>query len=598
MLEAFRKRFSRRRLFVFAGGLFSSILAACSLEQADETDDDSESPTPTATPEPRPSPTPTPTPSPSPIATPSPTATARPTPEPQSPVRYWLEPGIADSSPGLVERVTGVILESPGADSPEPAEADSEAEADVLIRRPAGRDGEIIVYGQPLIPVAAIDQYCPGLTVGQIEEMLAGTLTNWIEVEGQDREVVPALHPSAERYGFSAEFRVGTPDQLPQQAGSTPGLVALVPRSWVTFHVHSLYVDDIDPLREELRPDIWPWWEQIAVSLAENSEGQDPSVIADELDELNAGARARARTMLSAVGDVCLGRTIHTTMVQQGDWRAPYRLVTDELQRGDLTIGNLECAITGSFDPPADPRTFSFMTFPEAVDGLAFAGFTALSGANNHAMDFGVTGMRDTVAALSEYGIQHFGAGDDLEAARQPCLLEHDGTTFALLGYDAISMHYAGATAESGGVSPMVRDYVTEDIQRAREQADVVIPFFHWGVEYTLTPTEGDRQMAHAAIDAGADLVLGGHPHWVQGMEIYQGRPIFYSLSNFIFDQEWSFETKQGFILHLTFDRAELVGFRVVPVLIEDFYRPRIVEDDVRTTILGRFWESTGLIAD
>jgi poly-gamma-glutamate capsule biosynthesis protein CapA/YwtB (metallophosphatase superfamily) len=229
---------------------------------------------------------------------------------------------------------------------------------------------------------------------------------------------------------------------------------------------------------------------------------------------------------------------------------------------------------------------------------LQFAGYHALSGAYNHSLDFGVVGMRDTTAALEAGGIQHFGTGDNLEEARQPCLLEHDGVTFAFLGYDAISMQWAGATAETGGVAPMVQEYVVEDIQRAREIADVVIPYFHWGIEYTLTPTENDRRMAHAAVEAGADLVLGGHPHWVQGMEIYQGTAIFYSTANFVFDQEWSFETKQSFVLHLVFDGPRFVGYRVVPALIEDFHRPRIVEDEVRNTILGRFWESSFTIAD
>lgn len=593
MITALRKRFSRRRLFAYAGGLMGSILAACSADQADEGEEDSESPTPPATPRAEESPTP----SPSPTRAPSPTATSEPTPESRAPIRYWIDPRVADASPELTERLTGVLAEWPGEDAPAPVSVDNADEADVLIQRQGERDDEIAVYGEPLIPVAAIDQHCPGLAADQVGALLDGSIANWIDVEGQDRDVVPALHPAGEIYAGGIDRSVTSRDELSQLAGATPGMIALVPRSHATFNVHSLYVDDVDPLRDELRPDSWPWWEQVAVTFASQGDERDPGELASEIQELNVDAGAPPRTMLSAVGDVCLGRTIHTTMVEQGDWRAPYRLVADELQRGDLTIGNLECAITGSFAPPEDPRTFSFMTFPEACDGLLFAGFTALSSANNHALDFGETGMRDTISALSEHGIESFGTGDNLTAAREPCLLEHDGTTFALLGYDAISMNYAGATDESGGVSPMIREYVVEDVQRAREQADVVIPFFHWGVEYTLTPTDSDRQMAHAAIDAGADLVLGGHPHWVQGMETYQGRPIFYSLSNFIFDQEWSFETKQGFILHLTFDGAEFVGFRIVPVLIEDFHRPRIVEDDVRSTILDRFWESTRLVA-
>jgi poly-gamma-glutamate capsule biosynthesis protein CapA/YwtB (metallophosphatase superfamily) len=358
-----------------------------------------------------------------------------------------------------------------------------------------------------------------------------------------------------------------------------------------------MIVDEVDPLRDELSPDTWPYWERVSIEFDSGLDSRFRDAIAEAAEDFNEAASRPKRTMLSVAGDVILGRTVHRIMVEQNDFLAPFRLVADELQRGDLTVGNLECSLTGSFAPPEDPRTFSFMTFPEAVEGLEHAGFHAMSGGNNHAMDFGVVGVQDTRETLTTVGIQHFGAGVDLAQAREPAILEHNGVTFALLGYDSISMHYAGATSQSGGVAPMLAEYVVEDIQTARDRADVVIPYFHWGIEYVLTPQESDRQMARTAIDAGADLVLGSHPHWVQGMEIYDGKPIFYSLSNFIFDQEWSLETKQGFILHLVFDGVRFAGYRVVPVLIEDYHRPRIVEDEMRSIILGRFWESTSIIA-
>jgi poly-gamma-glutamate capsule biosynthesis protein CapA/YwtB (metallophosphatase superfamily) len=496
----------------------------------------------------------------------------------------------------LVERTLEHIAFSSAQFGTELVRVEDESDASFVFGHQDEAEGSVFITGEPLVAIVRTDQRVAEVFREDITRLMNGEIQNWAELGGQDWIVHPVvLEGSAAPFEAEAQTSI-TLDEVGGQFSEHPGLITLIPRSLASFTMQTLIVDDVDPLRDELTAENWPWWEEIQLR-AGDDQGRLVSIILEELRSTSDKAHAERRTMISVTGDVMLGRTPHRIMVERGDWTAPFPLVADELQKGDLTIGNLECAITDSFTPPADPTTFSFMTFTDAVEGLQYAGYHALSGANNHALDFGVVGMQDTTAALESVGIQHFGTGNTLEEARQPCLLEHEGITFGFLGYDAISMNYAAATPQSGGVAPLIREYVEEDIQRTREIADVVIPYFHWGVEYTLTPTENDRRMAHAAVDAGADLVLGGHPHWVQGMEIYNDTAIFYSTSNFVFDQEWSFETKQGFVLHLIFDGVTLVGYRVVPVLIEDFHRPRIVDDEVRSTILGRFWESSSIIA-
>jgi poly-gamma-glutamate capsule biosynthesis protein CapA/YwtB (metallophosphatase superfamily) len=600
MIRLLALKLSRRRLAAAVAALFAAALSACSRtgSEADDQSDQQLEETPrltaTTTPEPQPSPTPD-----TQVLEIDPTPEPTATPPPPEPVRLWVAPDVEESASALAEQVTDTLtalldelgLELEAATSPD--------NADVVISNVADAgEHALTVYGEPLVAITAPDELVANISHDQLAQLFDGAVANWLEIEGRDRPVTPVIHPAAELAGFFAERRVEHGNDIVELLSETPGIVAIIPRSESDFRVQTLIVDERDPLRDELHPGNWPYWEQVSVQMSGEFERKTGTRLTEALEDINEAAYRPRRTMMSAVGDIMLGRTVHTIMTQQNDVRAPHRLVVDELQRGDITIGNLECAITDSFSPPADPRTFSFMTFSNAVEGLQFAGFTALSGANNHAMDFGVVGMRDTTAALESGGIKHFGTGENLAEAREPCILEHDGVTFALLGYDAISMNYAGATETTGGVSPLIREYVVDDISRAREQADVVIPFFHWGVEYVLTPLEADRVTARAAIDAGAELVLGGHPHWVQGMEIYNGKPIFYSLSNFVFDQEWSLETKQGFVLHLVFDGSRFAGYRIVPVLIEDYHRPRIVEDDMRATILDRYWLSTTIVAD
>jgi len=135
---------------------------------------------------------------------------------------------------------------------------------------------------------------------------------------------------------------------------------------------------------------------------------------------------------------------------------------------------------------------------------------------------------------------------------------------------------------------------VVADVKRARSMADVVIVYPHWGQEYVSKPNADQIRVAHALIDAGADMVIATHPHWVQGAEVYKGHLIAYSLGNFVFDQTWSVETQEGAALRLTFWGPRLVGATFVPVKIEDAHRPRFLDDAAGARILRRIWGGSG----
>jgi poly-gamma-glutamate capsule biosynthesis protein CapA/YwtB (metallophosphatase superfamily) len=586
-------RLSRRRFLAWSVPIASALLGACTLT------DDADEATPTPEPTVEPDPQPTPTTEPTPVAQmPTPEPSQTPAPVPVEPVRIAISPQLQSNgmrfARHLAERMTFALQ----SDREYVVEIEELEAGDIAIHPVwvETGNGARSIRGEPLIPVVALDQFVNSVTSDQLASLLHDVATNWTDFGGQDRSIQRVAHRAANLFAGEPTSFVDSTAELIEKLHTVPGLFSMVPRSEVDFHVQVLLVDELDPLRDELTSHNWEWWERAVVSPLETLDGEIRAAIDDLLNELDDTANVHRRTMMTVVGDVILGRTVHRIMTERNDFRAPFVLVTDELQRGDLTVGNLECALTDSFSPPTDPTTFSFMTFPQAIEGLQFAGFHALSGANNHSMDFGAVGIADTRRTVEGGGIQYFGAGNDLQQARQPAILEHNGVRFALLGYDSISMQYASATASSGGIAPMIREYVEEDIVAARSVADVVIPYFHWGVEYVLTPETPSRQMAYVAIDAGADLVLGSHPHWVQGMEFYRGTAIFYSLSNFVFDQEWSLETKQSIFVHLVFDGTRFVGFRIVPALIEDFHRPRVVEDEMREIILERFWRSSRII--
>ena len=235
---------------------------------------------------------------------------------------------------------------------------------------------------------------------------------------------------------------------------------------------------------------------------------------------------------LVAIGDLMLARDLVTLMDRYGAIY-PFEHVAPILADADVTIANLEGTFTerGS---PADKK-YVFRTPPRDAAGLVLAGIDVVSLANNHALDFAPEGLRDTITTLDVVGIAHSGAGENDAAARRPAILEVRGLRVAFLSYAAT----ADATAAAPGVDGVAWgtvDTISEDVRRASEQADIVVVSLHAGNEYTDEPSATQQLLAQAAVEAGATLVLGHHPHVLQGWEFRGPSFIAYSLGNFVFD--------------------------------------------------------------
>ncbi|MCC6475379.1 MAG: CapA family protein, partial [Burkholderiales bacterium] len=255
------------------------------------------------------------------------------------------------------------------------------------------------------------------------------------------------------------------------------------------------------------------------------------------------------------------------------------------------TIANLECTLTDSATPPHDWSTFTFGTSTRAVEGLGFAGIDVVSLANNHSRDMGPAAFLEMLDILNDAGVGYVGGGRNVAEAHTPFIVDVRGTRFAFLGYDDIASRYYGATEMAPGTAALDEDTVSREVAAAREMADVVIPFFHWGVEYTNQPTDRQRRIARAAVHAGAAMVIGSHQHWVQAVEIYEGAFIAHGLGNFIFDQSWSTETTQGVILQTSWVNGKLASVKFVPVQIEDLHQPTFVDRQTGRRILSRMFD-------
>lgn len=268
----------------------------------------------------------------------------------------------------------------------------------------------------------------------------------------------------------------------------------------------------------------------------------------------------------------------------------------DLISGADIAIANFENPAPN--DPSWHTKGTVFSADPKLVDGLVTAGLDYVSLANNHIRDAGGNGLLQTITNLTKRGLKVSGAGKNLAAARKPAILEASGVKVAILGYDAIAGYYH-ATATKIGSAPLKATYVKQDVAAARKAgADIVIVFPHWGTEYDPTPFASQQKLARMIIDNGADMVIGNHAHWAAAMEVYEGRPIWYALGNFVFDQTWSEPTMEGITLELTFRGAELVQAHLRPHIILDKAQPNFLDPagDGKVVMGQVFGASKGLL--
>ncbi len=268
---------------------------------------------------------------------------------------------------------------------------------------------------------------------------------------------------------------------------------------------------------------------------------------------------------INFTGDIMLDHGPGHTIAWGGD---PFAPVASILSGADLTAGNLECVITRKGEYEDKPYTFKA---PLEALPLLKKYFSALSLANNHSGDWGKAGFADMLTLLDQAGIPYFGGGRNREAALRPRILVARGRRIALLGYCDYPPKSFAASGSRPGTAWLREKDVLAGIRAARAQADFVVLFFHWGIEIQPKPEPYQVELAHKFIDAGADAVIGAHPHVVQPLEWYRDRPILYSLGNLVFDY-WPVDPKvwHGWIARLTFEtgarpRVELFDVEMDP---------------------------------
>ena len=284
------------------------------------------------------------------------------------------------------------------------------------------------------------------------------------------------------------------------------------------------------------------------------------------------------------VGDIMLSRGVDFSIKRKG-YLYPFKNIAEITNSAEITFGNLESPLS-SRGKKGD-QAYSFRGNPEAVKGLVYAGFKVLNLANNHSYDYGKKAFEETLEILKKNRIQTIGAGKNLTEARKPAVLDLGDIKIAFLGYD-LSPGTFPAGQDHPGVAKAMHAWIIKDLEKVKEAADFVVVSFHWGIEYRDFPTEYQRSLAHMAIDCGADIVVGHHPHTFQGIELYKGKLIAYSLGNFVFDQK-DLKNNQSILLKVTFDREKLHRIEIIPIELVTFPRsPKPAKGETAQEILDR----------
>jgi poly-gamma-glutamate synthesis protein (capsule biosynthesis protein) len=457
-----------------------------------------------------------------------------------------------------------------------------------------------VVASAPLALVTSPRLPLTGVGSDQASRLLKGALTDWRDAgAASSLAVEPLALKGSVPDGMTPVATYKDYEALVAGLATHPGAVALVPLGAVDFRVNVLAVDGIDPLRGVGNVLAYPFGTRLYVGVrADQALGLKPALDA-ALAAIGLPQQPPAVANLGFAGDVVPGRNPNQHFGAPNDATHSFVKIANELAGYDLTIASLDGVLSPAADPAATGFATPYAAAPSLTDGLKLAGIDAVSLANDHAASAGAQGLSDTRAALRAAGIGSFGAGDNLEQAGAPFLVLVGGVKVALIAADGLGANPDGsspgsvegaATAEGPGINPLVLDRLRADIAASAKEADVVIPFLHIGVEDRETPPASAVAAAHAAIDAGATLVVATYPRVAGGIEIYKGRPIVYSLGSLVSDQMQSVQTRQGMILEVTLRGSRIVGLRFHGVEIEDFNQPRPMTDAEEAAFVERIW--------
>lgn len=435
---------------------------------------------------------------------------------------------------------------------------------------------ELMDATQPLVLAVHPTRELRPVPTADARRLLADGSSRWASIgqPGGRMRVLTGGLPDVEVAGATAARNAQAALRQTRRRTDT---LALVPANTVDARVRVLSIGGVHPLRS---PAEYPL-------------------------EVDARTRPGSVVTLTVVGDVMLGRGVGDMLRAAGDPAAALRPLARRLRSVDITVGNLESTLSDNGEPTQDD---AFFAQPNVREGLKVAGFDVIGLANNHIGDYGPIAMRETFRRLSEYAV--VGAGRNLREARRPVIVDAGGVRIGFLATESIGETPA-ATARTPGTNrldmpprtgPLDRvalGRVAGDVRRLAARVDTVVVLPHWGTQYTHVPEPIQEHIGRVFARSGADLVLGGHPHWVQGWESVRGADgerttVVHSLGNFVFDMDFMEQTQEGIFVEVVLWNGKVMAVEPVPYVIGSDFAPRRVGGERALAILGDAWSTSG----
>ena len=452
----------------------------------------------------------------------------------------------------------------------------------VLSWGPRGERGAILMREEPYVLVAHVLDPSVGLTSEQLKAIVSGADDDYQFVCVQEPAIVEDLlhvdHPPDSAI-VAADWLA-----VKEHVATHRGCLGLLPWEEVDFRVQAVAVDErgYDPRQATGHTLFRRLWLTCHRGF--------PEALVEDLAQALAH-HAPPTVELVAVGDVMLASHVGQYM-DSHSVRYPFegRDVQALLSKADIAFGNLECVLSDRGARVS--KSYTFRANPAAIEALTFAGFDVLSLANNHTGDYGDIALEDTLDLLSEAGIVAVGAGRTFQEAHRPRIVESNGLRLAFLAYNQIYPRSFAATQTSPGCAFMNPEQMRADVQEAREQSDLVIVSCHWGVEYSAYPNASQRELARVLTAAGVDLVIGHHPHVVQGLSYGAQTFVAYSLGNFVFYHGPTSETAETVIMRCLLDASGVKTIDFMPVAIANC-QPSILSSAETGRVTDRIFHVT-----
>lgn len=317
---------------------------------------------------------------------------------------------------------------------------------------------------------------------------------------------------------------------------------------------------------------------QIFDAWEKSLESQLTASLLGNLVSVSRQDNQRQLATLIFVGDIMLSRAVGRQMEKYNNYTFPFQLSADFLKGADITFGNLEGPISARGENQGS--IYSFRAHPEVVEGLIYAGFDVLSLANNHIWDWGREALFDTLTILKDNRIIPVGAGENFDEANslKVVSLDADRLKIGFLAYTNLYPKSLEAKENQVGISRFDIERILKLVAAIKEkrEADILVVSLHWGNEYEKNASQWQKKLAHQLIDAGADIIVGHHPHVVQEIERYKKGIIFYSLGNFVFDQNFSKETMEGLAVKVFVSKKGIESEERYKVVINRNFQPEI----------------------